>query len=419
LEFLGGIDPQLVLIGFFVIGMAIVSVGCMSLLVSIYARSMTRALLESYAYMLAFGACVIGIPITISQKAYDLTAVFVLTETFGFITGSLSVIHVLFAVVRLRKANQGSTPWPVRPLGFPSYDELPQDFREIFPLHESASGIDWPIDRPRVSDSPAFWKEVTSWNISSVLALNLVCFIGFVFLLCLGLDFSARLSDQNEFIKNASPWGVAILSFLVGIMSSRMIAKERQKRTLDALVLTCLDAKEILAGKRNACITRIYWSFIFGMVVLALAVLNDAIYVAAFFCFILAAVVYIAFFACVGLFISTRCTTSLKAMLIFTVIFISFGLGGMADLDPLDLKSRFTSWTERVILYVVSPLSTLQELTFNERRYLDNTRDIAAALAAVAVLAVATWFLWKWTVFSFERSTGGRPPKRRHPVPVS
>jgi len=390
----------------------------MSLLVSIYAKSMTRALLESYAYMLAFGACVIGIPITISQKAYDLTAVFILTETFGFITGSLSIIHVLFAVVRIRKANQGSTPWPVRPLGFPSYDDLPKDFREIFPLYESAAGVDWPIDRPRVSDSPVFWKEITSWNISSVLAINLVCFVGFVFLLCLGLDFSARLSDQNEFIKNASPWGVAILSFLVGIMSSRMIAKERQKRTLDALVLTCLHAKEILAGKRNACITRIYWSFIFGMIVLALAVLNDAICVHAFFCFILAAVVYIAFFACVGLFISTWCATSLRGMFIFTVVFLCLGLGGFAYLDPLYLNAGLRSWGEHVLFYVISPMSALRELTFNERRALDNTMDIAAALAAVGVLALATWFLWKWTVFSFERSTCGRQAKRR-PVPLN
>ena len=62
----------------------------------------------------------------------------------------------------------------------------------------------------------------------------------------------------------------------------------------------------------------------------------------------------------------------------------------------------------RVFFYALSPLSTIQELTFDTRRAQEYSSDIMAALAAVGLVALAGWGLWRLTVYRFERSTGGR-----------
>jgi ABC-type transport system involved in multi-copper enzyme maturation permease subunit len=211
-----------------------------------------------------------------------------------------------------------------------------------------------------------------------------------------------------------APLAFAIQAFYVGIVSSRMIAKERQDRTLDLLLTTSLSPKEILLGKWQASILKIRWPFVALAGTLALATLTGTLHPAGFFCLILAALVYMVFFASLGLFISTFCGSTVKAMLIFTVVFLAFGLGSTAFLIPLTNDSLI----DHVLFYSLSPLSTLQELTFDELGWpwsSHNPENIVPALAAVGLVATAAWCLWKLAVFRFERSTGVRAPLRHHP----
>src|SRR4029077_527470 len=104
-------------------------------------------------------------------------------------------------------------------------------YREVFPVYNSASEVDWPTNRPPVSDSPVFWKESTSSKIPTELTVNLLCFLALVILLCSGIDLSRRFGDQNQAMKDLAPLAIAALVFPVGILSSRMIAKEREGRT--------------------------------------------------------------------------------------------------------------------------------------------------------------------------------------------
>jgi ABC-type Na+ efflux pump permease subunit len=244
------------------------------------------------------------------------------------------------------------------------------------------------------------------------LNINLLCFLAFVVVLCFGIDFEEQFGNQNPLTKGLASLAIPMLLFPVGILCSGMVAKEREGRTLDMLVTTALTSKEILLGKWNASILRIRWTFIFFAGMAGLAVLTGAIHPASFLLLIGAALVYIAFFANLGLFISTCCRTRFKAMLIFTAVFIAFGLGITVNLRPMYLSPGLLPWMNRVLFYLVSPLSTVQELTLDPRRAQNYSSDIMAALAAVGLVALAAWGLWRLTVYSFERSTGGRPRRR-------
>jgi ABC-type transport system involved in multi-copper enzyme maturation permease subunit len=343
MEFLGGVDPKLVLAGFVISGVGMFSVGCVCMLVSLYVKSRTSAIVSGYFYSAMLGACWIPTGFVLPSHPNQLYLTGVLSAVMS---GYLACALLFFATLRLRKAGRGEEPWPVPPGGFRHPGEMPYSsrfpgFREVFPDHDSAMEVDWPLNRPPVTDSPVFWKETSSFKLATELNVNLLCFLAFVVWLCCGIDFEEHFGNQDPLVKELASLAISMMIFPVGFLSSRTIAKEHEGRTLDMLVMTALYSKEILLGKRNACVLRIRWTFFFFAGMGGLAVLNAAIHLASYLLLILAAVVYLAFFANLGLFISTCCKTRLKAMLIFTVAFLASGLGITVHLTPIYLYSGF------------------------------------------------------------------------------
>src|SRR5262249_13127193 len=222
-----------------------------------------------------------------------------------------------------------------------------------------------------------------------------------LFLCCSGVSIRTSFrSDANSVIKNMTPLALVFLVFPVGILSSRMIAKEREARTLETLLTTPLEAREILRDKWLASVLRIRWLFLFLVSMLLLGTIDNAIHLSAFIWLTGAIIIYVLFFACLGLFISTCCDTSLKAMLIFISAFLAFGVGDALHLQPAsNSPEKFPRAIFRLVCYALSPMSTVRELTFNEHRGKTEFTNIGAAIGATILVALAAWFLWKWTVF--------------------
>jgi ABC-type transport system involved in multi-copper enzyme maturation permease subunit len=140
-----------------------------------------------------------------------------------------------------------------------------------------------------------------------------------------GMALNLNPFEPIKTMKHFAPIAIALLAFPVGILSSRMVAKEREGGTLDALLTTSLQAKEILRSKWQASILRMSLPLGFLLVAFAWGLNAGGINLASFFCLTLATLVYPPLIACLGLFISTFCGTRLKAMLIFTVAFLACG----------------------------------------------------------------------------------------------
>jgi ABC-type transport system involved in multi-copper enzyme maturation permease subunit len=416
MEFLGGIDPKAVLIGFAFTGVAAVNLGSLCILVSLYSKTSPQAILQAYAFHFVLGAFWGWTPFLFIY-AQDTNVMISMAIFFVAVSGALSMICVALSVAGFRRAHSGSEPFvyppdPMKIAEMPYYGAS-LGFREVFPADDPRSGSPRRRRCPPVSDMPVFWWEFTFHNMPAPLAVYL--FFCFVFFLCSGMGLSARSRwEANSVLRDAVPLAVALLVFPVGFLSSRKITKEREDGTLDSLLTTCLDPKEILRDKWLASILRMRWPFACLVAGLALAVLGESIHPAAFMGLVGATAVYVGFFASLGLFISARSSRTLKATLIFIIVFLSLGLAAAFQLEPMSKSPEQFPWAiPRLLYYAVSPLSAIRELTFDEQRGTNNPGDVVASFGAIVLVGTATWLLWKWTVYRFEQSTGSRPPGRR------
>jgi ABC-type transport system involved in multi-copper enzyme maturation permease subunit len=409
MEFLGGVDPGMVLAGFLITALAMVCLANLCMAVSLYAKNWIRAMVAGYFF--CFLLCAFWIWVwTESTMASFRGHLFDVGKLIGAFSILLFSEILLVPVLHLRKVVKGSGPWPTPEGGYRRPGEMVPNgplirFKEDYPKPANTGGT-W---RPPVSDKPVFWREFSSQEMQMSLLLYYFVYVFlFVGMAMVLLTMEDNLSKSNLFMSNFTPLTLALLVFPIGVVSSHMIAKERQERTLDTLCTTALDSKEILQEKWQASILRMRWPFIFLMGLYVLAVSLRAIDPAAFIWLSMATVIYIAFFATLGLFVSTCCATALKATVVFSIAFLALGLGGVAHLTPMGHSPGIFWWVERVLIYALSPFSTVRELTFSPDRAIDSPGDITAALVALGIIVPATWSLWKLTVFSFERSTSGR-----------
>jgi ABC-type transport system involved in multi-copper enzyme maturation permease subunit len=409
MELLGGIDPQLVLAGFVMTGMAMTSAGSLSILVSVHAKNTTRAIFERFIYMGLLGACWILGPVGAIRNAGNPSAVTTIAGVLVVAYGYVSVALLFWAVLRIRKVVQGSEPLPIPQVTFPQPEDKKLERRPRLREIQSRPSSAFETARSTVTDSPILWKDYTSQGTPIPWAIYLV-FCCLLFLCCSGVSVRTSFrSDANSVLKSMTPLALLFLVFPVGILSSRMIAKEREAQTLELLLTTSLEPKEILKAKWLASILRIRWLFLVVVGAFLLGALDGAIHPAAFIWLVAATIIYVGFFACLGLFISMHCDTSLKAMVVFIVTFLAFGIGAAFQLVPMSNgPEQFPRAVLRLVYYALSPLSTIRELTFNADQGTSNTGDVVASFGALILVALATWLLWKWTVFSFEGSTGGR-----------
>src|SRR5205823_14334999 len=108
MELLGGIDPQLVIAGFVMTGMAMISAGSLSILVSVHAKNTTRAIFESFIYLGLLAGCWILGPIAAIWNANNNpTGVTTISGVLVVAYGYVSIALLFWAVLRVRKVVQG------------------------------------------------------------------------------------------------------------------------------------------------------------------------------------------------------------------------------------------------------------------------------------------------------------------------
>jgi ABC-type transport system involved in multi-copper enzyme maturation permease subunit len=195
-----------------------------------------------------------------------------------------------------------------------------------------------------------------------------------------------------------------------------MVSQEKEKRTLDSLLVTDLDTREVLFGKWWASALSMRWVLAIQAVVLLLAGLGGVLHPLAAVYLLGATIVYTCFVACLGLIVSTLCDTVLKSTMISVAALIAFVFAG-----PLGLVSPSTNptnitelWLNDVLLYALSPIDTLRCLAFEPVSREPEHWQIVAALFEVGLVALATWGLWKLTLLSFERAVKGPAPRARY-----
>ncbi|HBI45901.1 MAG TPA: hypothetical protein DDY78_24055 [Planctomycetales bacterium] len=354
-QFLGGVDPHLVLAGFAGTAVTLASVAGVSLLASVIARPPRAALLLAYGFILLYVMlCVLGNVVLFylahwsfvgSPESVFLENIIGVIETgnpikavgsiflsgdpievslpralgaYSLFHGVVALASVLTASVLLRRASLRE-PRPPRAKRAPR--------------------------RPPVGDRAMIWKEVHAERGAAgrwYILLPVILLIGgsITFLLWSWLEFASRSYGYNYnffWLEWRGAWNgwvrvvgtiMACLTLLgVAIRAAYSIRAERDRETFDSLLTSPLSSEDILYGKWLGAILSVRWMAGLLVFVWGLGVVTGGLHFLAAPLLVLAWCVYAAAMASVGLWFSLVSRTSARAVLytILTVVGLSVG----------------------------------------------------------------------------------------------
>jgi ABC-type transport system involved in multi-copper enzyme maturation permease subunit len=377
LQFLGGIDPNLVLAGFAVTGITLVGAGSVSLFYSVFMRRPRDAIGLAYLFMVAYFALAtlcLGIKMAGAWNS-------VLDEWLGppllpwcvaFMDDFTDVINAgspLALIIHVARSGQAGA----------LATDLPGLLRNYAAFHFTVAGIclGWSIvrlrrvglkqtvgreikaseahqERPPVGELPMLWKELLEGNLKlgwpAWIAIVVLAFVTLGIGIWICIDYGlVNLGDivfgrwhglrnlyhpQHGLARDMNIWaritgcGVACVTLLwVAVRASTSISGERDKQTFDALITTQLGSDSVLGAKLLGSLIGARLGAAWLAAILLLACLTGGVHPFAVPLTLGAWVLYACFFAMVGLFCSMVCSNSTKATVATVLVSIMAGIG--------------------------------------------------------------------------------------------
>jgi ABC-type transport system involved in multi-copper enzyme maturation permease subunit len=471
LEFLGGVDPELLLAAFAATAMMTLSLGGLSILISVNSRTSLGALFGTYVAVVLllfisgiipgawFANPVYALAYVGSYLVDYRTDLLPLTLAFCGIHGLFAILCCGLAVSQVRRVARvhagGPLETPSPPGGYPllasQMRELPAiDWSAIPDVARAKSfvltddGGLFSNPRPPVMDNALYWKEVHAGRRMG--PPDPVSFFGYLFgvvcvvlvLTVLPFGLMAMFGDlwlhPEHLGVRLQPWirgigiGLLCLIFLViTLNASQRVSGERQRRTLESLFMLPVDRSAILFAKWQGSILSartLAWCL---SGIWLLGVVTGAINPFALPLLAAAALSYAAMTASLGLCVSTINNTNLRATLtaLLAGLIVILGPGFLVSvLTGTSVES--TSANERVRVvdwiahYGLTPTVAIWTLTFRADDLLNEPGTkpylrIVAVLIGVLFYLAAAGVLWCLSVYRLNAEKGprGRDNKTR------
>lgn len=339
LQFLGGIDPNLVLAFFLGSAGTMLSLGAISMFFSVISNKTMDAYTGSYfgivmflilTYVIPFGFLMNPIHMVnaIGIRGYNvegisLQVVLIAAVPYFVLHVAIACAFVVLAYEHLRGTELDIVSRPTT-IDFEGNERL---------------GIRHPPDT-----NPMLWKELfSSWRINfdkpGCGAGAMICGVLFVFATALRILLESWTNDDGPRVINSvvqflgTPF--ALLMLLVAIIDScKRVADERKKQTLECLLITPLESAQILAAKWLASLhaTRLFLWFLVPLWILG--VITGGLHLTPLFFMVLTLIVHLCLFSSMGIFFSTVCSNHLVALIACFFIIIAgmwFGILNSAE----------------------------------------------------------------------------------------
>jgi ABC-type transport system involved in multi-copper enzyme maturation permease subunit len=356
LQFIGGVDPGLLLAGFAATGLTMLGLAGLGMLNSVLARRPTDAIvmtyIEAFAYLALSGASWLLTlpagwatfpsfgnwvsPITLQDvvewfNTGNLISVLVqiyadlssggrldqtvpkLLRNYALFHGILSFLCIAAAALRIRAR------------ALKEADYVPGRARRF--LAEL---------RPRIGQWPVLWKELfvergfrLHWAARIFVGLLILAsFLPVVFIIADylrqragGFGFRGAWSPWQMFQEEINVWvrfmtaAIGMLMLIgVAVRAAVSISGERDNHTLDELLATPLGSDSILAGKWIGSLLSVRWAWLWMAVIWGMAVVVGALHPLALPVLLGEWFVYAAFVANLGLWFSMGSRTTLRAI---------------------------------------------------------------------------------------------------------
>jgi ABC-type transport system involved in multi-copper enzyme maturation permease subunit len=238
-----------------------------------------------------------------------------LLRDYAYFHGLLIFICGVVAVLRLRAVAVNEK------------DGQPKRLKSILPTRR----------RPPVSDRPMVWKEIYAeqrgprlhWLgriVVGLLVVGSLVPVGFIFYYSL-VSGRQLAEGMNLWARIVGAMVGTLLLLNVAVRAAGSISGERDKKTFDELLTSPLDSDEILYGKWLGSVLSVRWGWVWLGLIWGLALVTGGLSVFAFPLLVLAWFIYASFVACLGLWFSMNCRTSMRATLWTLASAVFLGVG--------------------------------------------------------------------------------------------
>jgi ABC-type transport system involved in multi-copper enzyme maturation permease subunit len=451
LQFLGGVEPRLLLAVFIVTASTLFSLTCLSLACSILASTSRGAIIMTYAWLmffLVFSLCGEPIPYAWVTAGNPIGA---FARLFGVIPrlggNEYLILAAIYAALHLT-AGAMLYFWAARNLRLRSiagdWGVVPDTIEAPKVIYERRPRPHWEVAailRPPLGDRPILWKELHAepiFHLGGAGALVAILFTGMIlpigYVLLMGISIA---TSPGEVLSRAThplaAYGGSFIACLlllsVALRAGGTISRERMQRTWDNLLTTTLDNRTILFEKLLGAVLSVrdgWW--VLGCF-WGLGLVTGGLHPLAFLLLVLTWFVLAFLTAIVGLYVSLVARTQLQA-----------SLGGLLSavgvfVSPWVLWTIATAWVsptfireklgaaEDLLWFGLTPPSTLKSLAFPLGATDSDIlwRHIGSALLGGACYALLAFGFWKLLLRRFGPVTGRMPfadPLRSKQQPV-
>jgi ABC-type transport system involved in multi-copper enzyme maturation permease subunit len=370
LQFIGGVDADLMLAGFAGTGLTMLGIASVSILFSTLFPKPRDAIGMSYLVIIAYmsigtvsfalemsSAWPMYEPIwfgedapTLSDASWVFNAGNPIAATFevGLAINGFSRSQMPSSLAAELPAILSRYTWFHVPLSIVCVGWSIVRLRAIALKQTSAGktqqGSWWHSGRPTVGQAPMIWKEVHiesrikgGWLVWIVAGLLMLLTIGsgvavvgaYFWEISEGHDLPLRelFQAMNIWFRIAGTGVACLMLLMVGVRASTAITSERERDTFDALITTPISAEMILASKLLGSLLSLRFAWIWFGVMLTMAIFTGGIHLLAVPIVITAWLVYAVFFAMIGLWFSMTCQSSMRAtvLTVLTTLFVGGG----------------------------------------------------------------------------------------------
>jgi len=396
LQFLGGVDPNLLLTGYVVTLWNMIGVGSLSLLMSVVASRTWAAILSSYYCGSAYLALSLSllVPDWISNRSTGeiLASQLLLQAALNL---PAAVCCCLAAIWMLRSGQKS-----IRPRRWSWRKKPPKET--------------WRWERPPVTDDALRWKEQTEHPFLGdermIDPRGCLWTVGWLVVPSLALWGTLGSNTPGPAGRAVAgflglAWS-AFLFLLVALNAAGRFSRELEQKTLDSL-LTLPDREAILPAKWWASVLHVrhgWWFLGWLMLMGGTCGMNPAVVIL----IVVSWWVYAAFLASLGVWFSlvlrstvwARVATLLVALLIIVVG--SLLLGGISQgLSPTKAQTL-----RKITVYSVAPAFTSWIVHLNSRSWDSISVELMAGLPGLGVYGLAAWLLLESASARFRALTG-------------
>jgi ABC-type transport system involved in multi-copper enzyme maturation permease subunit len=465
IQFLGGVDPNLVLAGFAATGVTVIGLAGLSIAYSVSFRRPRDAITMTYLTVIAYivlsilayggqrsGWSIMSEPVWFGKNAptvSDLVDGFNSGNFFlgleeiraAGVTGTLSVVipkllarYALFhgiiaaactalAVSRLRRV------------------ALQQASRS----KRARSGE--LLRRPAVGTQPMLWKELfveggVRFNLLTALILAILMISSLLpgfWILTLwllephhgqGMPWWNMAREMNIYVRFASTAVACLLLLAVAVRAASSISSERDRQTFDALLTTPLESDSVLWSKWLGNMLSIRLGWIWLGIILLLGVLSGGLHIFALGLVLGAWTIYAGVISMIGMWFSMVSRSTMRATVWTILVTLTLGGAYLFLCMPLLLLSGMHRGGEQIakFLFGLTPPAVLGILSYTGQDFREEfgAREIVElvffclfGLFIWAVAGLAFWFGVLSPRFRLVmgrqgfRTPEGRPPRSR------